>query len=96
MNQAIQVTLTNANQNYNLLTLVRAVDSTFVDQGRMTIQADPGNTDAVLLGDSSLSTTRYGMSLSGGEPVFYEKGSLLNRYARSATAGQKLNIEVTR
>ena len=39
------VTLTDADTNYNLLTLVRAIDSTFIDQGDMVIQAtDDGGT----------------------------------------------------
>jgi hypothetical protein len=93
---AFQVTLTDANTNYNLLTLVRAIDSTFVDQGNISIQTDPANLGAVLMGDSNLSATRYGAKLSGGSSMFYEKKALRGRYARSATAAQKLNIEVAR
>jgi hypothetical protein len=97
---SFQVTLTDAATNYRLVTLVRAIDSAYTDNAKhLSIQAEPANTDSVLLGDSSLSTTRYGSKLGNGEGKVYGDGvvrsqSLGQTYARSASAGQKLNIEV--
>lgn len=79
---AVTVTLTNANQNYNLLTLVNAIlaaesgtDTNIQCPGaarNVQIQSNPGidsvgaNTADILVGDAKLSTTRIGTILSPG------------------------------
>jgi hypothetical protein len=93
---SFQVTLTSANTNYNLLTLVRAIDDEFVDHGDVSIQAAETNGGTVLTGDSALSTTRYGAELAAGMSSFYDRGHLHGLYARSSTAAQKLNLQITR
>lgn len=111
----VTVTLTNANQNYNLKTLVDAIlaaetgrDNAVVCPGaarNVQIQSYPGidsvgaNTADILIGDGELSTTRIGTILSPGG--FLSDRSPINNvtlgelYARSATAGQKLNVMVS-
>jgi len=98
---SFQVTLTSANTNYNVLTLVRAVDANFVDRGmQISLQSDPTNTTGqYILGgqDANVSATRYGWALTPGDswttPRFT---SLAGVYVRSGASGQKLNVEVTR
>ena len=112
---AAQVTLTNANTNYNLQTLVQAVldaEGGTATGGvvpgmvrQVVVQSHPGiggsgaNTADVLLGDGLLSTTRMGVVLPVGSN-WADRSNTNNvawgdLYARSATAGQKLNIFVT-
>lgn len=99
---AFQLTLTSADTNYNLLTLIRAIDEDFVDNARhLSIQADPSNGSAVLIGDTELSATRYGISLGNGEGKVYGDGvtpvqGLRTTLARSTGAAQKINVEVRR
>jgi hypothetical protein len=112
---AVQVTLTSANTNYNLLQLVNAIlaaetgtDSNIQAPGcarNVQVQSNPGidssgaNTADILFGDAKLSTSRYGTVLSPGG--FLSDRSPINNvdfgeiYARSATAGQKLNITLS-
>jgi len=98
--KSFRVTLTLANTNYNLYTLIAAIMPTFYDQGRQVmIQSDTANSDAVLIGDSNLSATVYGINLAaalasvnlGSAPLMVR---LHDYYARSATAGQILEITV--
>jgi hypothetical protein len=89
------VTLTNANQNYNLLTLVRALSAAFVDQGDFVIQADDdAGSQVYRIGDSTISSTA-GTTMRAGDFSAHYK-SLLNLYGRCDTAGKKLNIQVIR
>jgi hypothetical protein len=100
---SFQVTLTSANTNYNMLTLIRAIDSTFIDVGaHVVIQSDP-TTNAghkiKVATDSNLSATRFGYELSAGEGQILPgdgRYHLKGLYARSDNAGSKLNIDVTR
>lgn len=94
-----QITLTNADTNYNIRTLVVAIigAGTRIRGTEISLQAPSTNVADVLVGDSSLSGTRYGKSLSIGAGYTYrfDKAlSLGNLYVRSASAGQKLNVEV--
>lgn len=94
---SFQVTLTDADTNYKLLTLVRAIDSTFVDSpAELSIQSDETNAADVLVGGPSLAADRFGYRLNQGEGRTYQRKSLGNTYARSASASQLLNIEVKR
>ena len=62
---ATRVTLTTSNTAYNLYTLVSAVNTSFALYGhQLTLQADIGNGGVVYIGDSTLSTTKYGASLT--------------------------------
>jgi len=91
-----QVALTDANTNYNLLALVQAIDSGFVDQGEFTIQAeDDGGAQVILVGDSNLAADRYGWKLTAGDSMPKLK-SLLGVYARCDLAAKKLNVFVAR
>lgn len=57
---AIQITLTSAATAYNLYTLLAAVDSTCpIRACEVTIQPETA-TNAILIGDKSISATRYG------------------------------------
>jgi hypothetical protein len=90
------VTLTTANTNYNLLTLVRAIDSAFVDRGEVRIQAtDDSGPQKFLFGGADLDATHYGFSMLPGDwsPPF--KG-LLGLNVRCDTDGKTLNISVGR
>lgn len=91
-----QVTLTDADTNYSLLALVRAIDANYIDRGTVTIQAAGANTGDVLIGDANLAADRYGLELASGAGKTYEVGALAGLYARSAAAAQKVNIEVSR
>lgn len=91
-----QVTLTTLNTNYNLLTLVRAIDANFIDVGDFVIQADDdGGSQKFLLGDSNLSSTRYAESMTIGDFSAHYRG-LAGVYARCDASGKKLNIQVIR
>jgi len=84
---AVTITLTSADTNYELLTLVNAIlaaETGTSDQVQapgacreLNIQADggidgaAGNTADVLIGDGFLSTTRYGYLLHPGESRNY-------------------------
>lgn len=94
---SFQVTLTDADTNYKLLTLVREIDANFVDSpAELSIQSDETNADDILVGGSALAADRFGYRLNQGEGRTYQRKSLGNTLARSATAAQKLNIEVKR
>lgn len=98
------VTLTDANTNYNLKTLLEALTDWVPTAGvvpmkvrEILIMADPSNAAGiVLLGDDKLSATRYGWSLIAEASVpFRSYGNNIyvgDYYARSATAGMKLGI----
>lgn len=100
---AFQVTLTDANTNYNLLALARAISATFLDRARhIVIQSDPDNGAAkIKVGvEPSLSDTRFGYEIAVGEGQIYPGSNtsmyhLKGLYARSDTAGAKLNIDTT-
>jgi hypothetical protein len=96
MNTAVQVTLAAADTNYELLALVRALEPGYIDNGEVTIQADPLNAVDVLVGDSSLSAVRFGLALASGQGRSYSRGGLYGRYVRASAAAQKLNIEISR
>ncbi len=93
---ALRLTLTLADTNYNLRTLAIAQVSTLVDlPGPWDVRADEGNGSAtVLIGDSSLSATRYAASMVAGETKSCH--SLAGTYCRSASAGQIVNVSVER
>lgn len=93
----VQVTLTSANTNYNLKTLIEAIEPMLQGQvDEATIQADEG-TGTVLVEDASLSGTRYGYVLNPGDSRTYRMPGRIRTgeiYLRSATAGKKVNVEV--
>jgi hypothetical protein len=108
---AVQVTLTAANTNYNLQTLVNAAlaGAAAVAPGacrEFNLQAHPGidgsggNTNDILIGDADLSTTYLGYILQPGASRTYRSdfGNAQNSviYVRSAGTGQKLNVELMR
>jgi len=94
--KAFTVTLTAANTNYSLRTLVRAIDSTIDDTAKqIDIVADVGNASPVLIGDASLSGTRYGNSLTAGDSVTIKGRGfvhLSNLNARSTGTTQKVLV----
>ena len=98
---AVQITLTLADTNYNVLALVRAVEEACPASAReLCLESDKANDAAskIMIGDSNLSGTRYGYQLSPGDSRTY-RAMVQNvpfgvLYARSASAGLKLNVEV--
>jgi hypothetical protein len=93
---AFQVTLTSADTNYHLLTLVRAIDSAYVDVGDIVVQADDdGGTQEFKLGDADLSATRYGQLMSPGD-FSPHVTQLYGLYARCDEASKTLNILIAR
>ncbi len=73
---AVDITLTNANQNYNILDLVNIIlaaespsPGVAVAPGacrELSLQSTAGNTANVLIGDAYLSSTRKGYALTFG------------------------------
>jgi hypothetical protein len=96
----VQVTLTaNSNPSQQLWALANAIDSAVPQAASsVTIQADPANTAAILIGDASTTATRFGYSLTAGGSRTYDKSSQAVLfgflYAFTTGTGQKLNIEV--
>jgi len=103
---AFQVTLTLADTNYNALTLVRAIDSAFVDYARrLTLQSEPTNTAGKVIfvgheATANFSASRFGFKLDPGDPAVFEdpdgRATLAGLIVRSDAAGQKLNIDIAR
>lgn len=92
------VTLTDAATAYRVLDLVRAFSSDFHDSpGELTVGGHKDNTDIILIGETpDLSANKYSYPLSSSESRAYRRASLGRMRALSATAGQKLTIEVKR
>ena len=70
----IQVTLTDTTA-HNLLALLIAIDPTLSgilqNVATLQVQADPANGGAnIMIGDSSISTTRYGVKLVAGSAQY--------------------------
>lgn len=62
--QHYTVTLTTQNVAYKLLTLVKAINTSFVDNAsQIIIQSDKSNTGNVYLGGSTVTATDYGVVL---------------------------------
>jgi len=104
---AVTVTLTSANTNYNLLALVNAILTPTLSPGacrELSLQNTNGNTASVLVGDAELSSTRIGYELTAGSSTVgmsrtyrcsgSNSVSIADIYVRSASAGQKLNVEI--
>lgn len=98
-----QVTLTTQNVAYELLALVRAAAPAFVDGAdQFTLQSDDGNSAAVFLGGSGVTTAAYGFKLPVADASFNRYASvtglasLKDVYAISGTDGQKIAIAVFR
>jgi hypothetical protein len=103
----VQVTLTSADTNYEIYTLVEAIVTVATNPSdapgacrEFNIQSDPGNdgSNPILVGDSELSATRYGYSLSAGDSRVYRSDinnvQVAGKYVRSHASGQKLNVEI--
>jgi hypothetical protein len=89
-----QVTLTSNATTYNLLTLVLALNSNFIDRGEIFVQAEPdGGAQLFFVGGSDCDSTHYGWKLSAGDatPSF---NHLAGVYVRCDTNSKKLNIFV--
>lgn len=97
---AVQITLTSANQNYNVLVEVQKVVANCPATAReLAIQSASGNTGIVLIGDAALSATRFGVELvaAGDARVYgsvHQNVQVGTKWVRSATAGQKVNVEI--
>jgi hypothetical protein len=93
------VTLTDADTNYNVLALVRAISSTFVDVGDFVVQGDDdGGSQIYRLGGpatTDLDDTTFGATLLAGDFSAHYK-ALRTLWARCDEAGKKLNIQVIR
>lgn len=93
-----QVTLTSADTNYNLETLVAAIATTSPLRSlELILFAPSSNTSAVLIGDGSLASNRYAVSLDPLQAYTFRstKPMRLKRFlARSAGASQKLNVGI--
>lgn len=94
--QGYQVTLTTQNTAYHLLTLVRALDTSFVDVGDFVVQAhDDGGAQIFYLGGSAVDSTHFGQSMTVGD-FGPHLPCLGGTYATCDTASKKLNISVVR
>jgi hypothetical protein len=98
---SLQLTLALADTNYYLPTLVDDVDPEVTKRcARLTIQADPSNTGDVLVGDASLSGTRYGAILAAGEAKTSDTGTFNGTstegvYLRATAVDQLVNVEIS-
>jgi hypothetical protein len=95
----ISVTLTNADQNYSLLTLLKAADPDVFSARELQIQSDAANGAAVIsVGDISMSAARRAYKLTTGSSRYYRSISddlpLAGIYLRSTLAGSVVNIEL--
>ena len=93
------VTLTSANQVYNLGTLISAIDSRYPREPRkeVNLQFDSSNTAGkiLLVGDANLSTTRFGYKLIPGGSRFYPKAVYVpDVNLQSDLAGATVNVEL--
>ena len=99
----VSVTLVAANTNYNLLTLLRAIDPNAMSAGReVVIQNDPDNTGGpvVSVGDSEMGAGRRGYKLALGASRTYRSSQnqdvyLANKFLRSTVMGTVVNVEVS-
>lgn len=106
---AVTVTLTDANTNYHLLTLINAVveaEAKYAGANcpatcrELNIQGDAANnaTNPVLVGDALIDGTRYGFSLLQVSSRTYRSDinnvNISDLYVRSASAAQKIHVEV--
>lgn len=95
------VTLTSANTNYNLLTLIQALTGYSGANGMVAwlhLQATAGNAGAILIGDASMTGSVFGFSLAAAAnhiygPFVMSALSLANIWVRSASAGVTLSVE---
>ena len=99
----ITVTLTAADTNYSLGTLLAGIETGFIGTGKeVTIQLDEENVAGtyVLIGDSKLSATRRGYRLNRGESRTYRGDAdvipIGRMYVRSNNASVKLSVEITK
>jgi hypothetical protein len=95
------VTLTAANTNYSLLSLVQAKDPGVTGRCcKLGIQLDIGAGGAHLyVGNEDLSGTNYGAVLVAGQVQVYENAALnvincSQVYLRSDTAGVQVNVTI--
>lgn len=93
------LTLTSANTNYRIATLIESINSTeATNVSSLTILADSANAADILVGDAALATTRYGVKLAPGESVSFDSGSgtnneaTSNKYVRSSSALQVVHV----
>ena len=67
---------------------------------QISLQSDDGNDNPILVGDSNLSATRYGVELLVGDGFSFGTGGgrvfAGGRYARTAGTNQVLNINLER
>lgn len=95
----ISVTLTNADQNYSLLTLLKAVDAEVFSARELQIQSDAANGAAVIaVGDINMSASRRAYKLTTGSSRYYRSIAddlpLAGIFLRSTLAGSVVNIEL--
>jgi hypothetical protein len=93
------LTLTNANQNYKLSTLIAAVDATTRKNFReVRISTDLANADTVKIGDGALTAADFSEELAPGDSTNHGSNDGLSAvstedfFMRSATAGQKVHF----
>lgn len=96
------LTLTSANTNYNLGTLIKALNSSAsTEYSELIITADDANTAPVYFGSDStnLSATDYGLKLLAGDSILMRASALNDGitatgiYLRSSSAAQKIHVE---
>lgn len=91
---AAQLTVPAATR-VKLRTLLLTVDQNVqAVPSHLTIQCDPASTDDLLIGDSQLSTSRYGLRLAAGQSQTYPNGVNLNYIYLYSTGGALANVEV--
>ena len=94
---ARMVTLTSANTNYTLRTLLSGVTHLPLTVASVTLQVPETNTNDVARGDSSMSSMTTGKTLHPGDSETIEPAEgvldLGRMTVRSDGAGQKLFVE---
>lgn len=94
---AVSVTLTSADTNYNVMTLVRAIDANAAaDVEAMSFENDSSNASGrIRVGDINLSASRCAYSLGTSDSREYPRGADVGSvYARGTASGMILNIEI--
>jgi len=95
----LTITIANANTNYNLLQLVRAVRPEAPALAReVIITASPENSADILIGDETLSATNYGVRLAPGDALVHRTVQpsvpLGGIWLRSSASNQKVSITI--
>ena len=92
----------SATTAYSLLHYIQAINGHANDQGACTwanVRGHDTNTGSVLVGDSTLTSSNYGISILAGDSRTYNNGKgcndvdLLNKFVLGSAASQSMDLE---